>query len=131
MKFIIKDQNKQVAKNCQKELRRWFESGSDFEVIIQKHKDKRTNQQNRYLWGVVYAIIGEELGYPADEVHELLAKKFIPSHEIEIFGARRIVAKSTAQLSTTEFSQYVEQIRAFVAQYGVLIPDPDPEVFSE
>ena len=130
MKFIIKGKNKQVAANCQKELHNWFNAGKDFVVEFKHHKNKRSNQQNRYLWGVVYALIAEELGYSVDEIHDLLAKKFIPSHEIEVFGESRIVAKSTAKLSTIEFSNYVESIRAFVAEYGIVIPDPDPEVFN-
>ena len=33
--------------------------------------------------------------------------------------------KSTANLNTTEFTIYVDNIRNWVAQYGIVIPDPD------
>ena len=34
---------------------------------------------------------------------------------------------STAKLSTTEFTGFIEKIRAWAAQFGVEIPDPQPE----
>lgn len=125
MKFIITNQNKDVAQNARQAIVDWYNEGKDFTVAIDKRVNKRSNPQNRYLWGVVYKIIADELGYAIDDIHELMATKFIPDREIEIFGKTKIVPKSTAKLSTEEFNSYIEQIRAFVAQYGIIIQDPE------
>lgn len=109
-------------------------AGKEIEVTIQKKKRSRSSEQNRYYWGVVVEMIRmgiKDLGDEADaeQVHEFLKDRFLPSRERidEITGELiyRLPASTTA-LSTIQFSEYVEKCCQFAAEYlGVSIPMPE------
>lgn len=109
-------------------------------VTIAPEEKKRTVQQNRYLWGVVYkTIVDNDPGFfcndavdilrkrarlsAAEVVHEFCKARFLPSAD---FPELQIsVAPSTAKLPRKEFQDYVEAIRRWVAQeLQVFVPDP-------
>jgi hypothetical protein len=95
-------------------------------VAIHKERKSRSDQQNRYYWGVVCKILGDHLGYTPDEMHDIYREKFlkIPGEE-----GRPDRIGSTASLSTAEFETYQEQVRMWASQeFGVYIPLPN-EVF--
>ena len=50
--------------------------GKRVELILRKQKSKRSDQQNRYYWGVVIEILANHCGYEAEEMHEALKIKF-------------------------------------------------------
>jgi hypothetical protein len=86
--------------------------GKRIELILREKLPGRSNQQNRYYWGIVLALLGEHLGYTTEEMHDVLKKKF----KIE----------STTKLSTEVFEKYLSDIKQFAAQeLEVNIPDPD------
>lgn len=91
-------------------------------LTIKEFKKNRTEDQNKYYWGVVVKLLGEELGYEKDEIHALLGTMFLKDH-IELKGKRYTVVRSTAVLKTDEFSQYIEQCKRFAAEQGIYIPD--------
>ena len=83
----------------------------------------RSNNQNRYYWGIVVDIIGKELGYTADETHEALKMKFLLDRRGKIPTVR-----STTVLSTKEFEDYLEDIKRWAAEFlNVVLPDPNPQ----
>ena len=94
---------------------------------------KRTNAQNRYLWGVVYKTLSEGLSevYKAyitpDHCHALCKKYFMP--KIEIPGIKKLVDMSTTELCKSgnedSFQDYVLQIQQLAAERGIYIPDPN------
>ena len=84
----------------------------------------RSNQQNRYLWGVVYATIAGELGEDTQTVHQICAQRFL-YEIIEVAGEEYRITRSTAKLSVTEFNAYVESIRQWAYhEMNITIPDP-------
>ena len=104
--------------------------GCTVEITIKK-KNKRSTPQNSYYHGVVVAEVRHgllEIGYQmtADETHEFLKQKF---NNIQIVNKEGIVIdvpKSTTELNTIEFSEYVERIARFASEYlGVYIPAPN------
>lgn len=100
------------------------------ELVVRPWRKKRTNQQNRYLWGVPYALIADYTGMDKDSVHEFLTAKFLPnSITIESKrGEKETIetARSTTRLTTTEFNCYVKDIRSFAARFfEISIPLPD------
>lgn len=125
-KFAIINKNRDVANNAHQHFKKMFDSGKDFVVEFRPYKSKRSNPQNSYYWGVVIPICADFLGYSADEMHFEFASRFIPEREYEgIDGASRIAPRSTAKLNTQEFTDYIEQIRVFMAStFGCNIPDP-------
>jgi len=107
---------------------------------IEKVFGKRSDRQNRYLWGVVYPAVREglkDVGYETeslDEVHEFCKGKFIA---LEGRKRKRLinkitgevkyisVVKSTRKLSTTQFNEYFESIIRWAAEYlSIEIPYP-------
>ncbi len=103
--------------------------GKRVDVIIRKYRKNRTENANRYLWGVVYKLIADELGYSTDEIHALLKGMFLKK-AVFIKQKRYDVIRSTANLTTDEFSEYIESCKRFASQeLSVMIPDPNEVIF--
>jgi len=87
-------------------------------------KQTRSQKQNAYYWGVVLDIIGKDLGYTPEEVHQILAEMFL-SYEKDT----HIFVKSTTKLNTGEMEGYLENIRRFAAmELSINVPLPnEPE----
>ncbi len=100
-------------------------------VTIELHRNRRTNQQNRYLWGVVYPKIleaGKLDGWTNEEVHDYCLGECFGWETLEGLGRKRIrPIKRSAKLSTTEFSDYIAFIQQRMAEHGIYVPDPDEE----
>lgn len=90
-------------------------------LTVEKERQKRSNQQNKYLWGVVYKLIAEYTGADAEEIH--VAMKF---H----FGKKRFIGNivapaSTRMMDTIDMTEYIEKIRRWAAEeLSINIPDP-------
>lgn len=114
-------------------FREWLDKFQNIRVIlnIQKWYKKRTNPENRYLWGVVYPAIADYSGMSADEAHDFCKTEFlkIKFHILnketgELIEKERI--GSTAKLTTIEFEVYTENIRRFfLLNFGLIIPLPN------
>lgn len=90
---------------------------------------RRTNQQNRYLWGVVYPTFveyrqeqGEE--FTTEMAHVFFTLKFLRKTVVnmstgEILGT---TVPSTTKLNTSEFAEYIDKIVAWLADYGIVVP---------
>src|SRR3990167_753904 len=94
-------------------------------VVVKPYHNSRSEQQNRFYWGVVVEIISNETGYTKEEVHEILRAMFIWS--IIKIGKREIrVVRSTTTLTTKEFEKYIEEIRRWaVTEINCEIPLPN------
>lgn len=100
--------------------------GQDINLTIKPFKKSRSDNQNRYYWGVVIKLISEELGYFAEEMHEILKQKFLDQKEFKFGKDQFIVTKSTSELSTKEFEDYLENIRQFAHMtLNIFIPLPN------
>lgn len=95
--------------------------GKDVDVIVRRHRKDRTNSQNRYYWGCVVAIPAQHFGYYSEEMHDAFKWLFLIREE----QGKPKTVRSTADLSTLEFTDYVEKCRQFCAENGLFIPDPD------
>lgn len=113
-KIANKIVNKHILWNYLKDAKDWVYE------IVKVDWDKRTNDQNKYLWWAVYPAIHSGLNgvYTIDEIHSLMSFKFLQ----RMSKGWSPYILSTSRLTTAEFSKYVEQIKDFVAQYGVYIP---------
>ena len=98
--------------------------GKTVEVTVELRRKHRTNEQNAYYHGVVLKMIADECGYRGEAelegLHEELKRMFLPKN------GRLNIVKSTASLSTVEFSDYIEKVRAWAAEeLSLYIPDPN------
>lgn len=104
--------------------------GKKVEIILRKRKKQRSDQQNRYYFGVCVKILADHFGYTVEEMHEALKWKFLkvqsdPDHPIE-------TVKSTASLSTVEFMELIAQIQIWAAtEFSIVIPDPREIDYAE
>lgn len=99
-------------------------------VTVERVHATRSLQQSRYYWGVVVELLSDHTGYTPDEIHELLKAKFIPKKLAVTDGNGEIVGEfviggTTTKLNKIEFGEYIESIRQWAAEIGVVIPDPD------
>jgi hypothetical protein len=117
-----------------------FKPGQKGYLSIRRMFKKRTSgqygeqgNQNGYYWGAVLPIIAEHTGHTPEELHEIHKQMFCPKKRYLMKDGRSVtVSRSTADLNTVEFTEYLERIRAHWAQDGVVIPDPvKVEVISE
>lgn len=96
-----------------------------------KKKATRSLPANAYYWACVVGTLAEHTGYTPDEMHEVLKAKFLPKtlavqdKNGEIVG-EFVIGGSTVKLNTTEFSDYVRDIKTWAReQLDVEIPDAD------
>lgn len=94
--------------------------GKPVELILRRHRVRRSGDQNRYFHGVVLPLLAEHCGYECDEMREALKIKFLSTHTDGDLPSVR----STADLTTAEFAEFTDQCRRLGAELGVNIPDP-------
>jgi hypothetical protein len=100
--------------------------GKDCIISLSEYKSIRSNNQNRYYWGVVIKILSEHTGYFADELHEALRERFLNYKSLTLGGEDIPIKRSTTKLKTSEFEDYLSKIKVWAARdMGVTIPDPN------
>lgn len=98
-----------------------------FQVKVDEKKPKRSDQQNRYLFGVVYAEIARHLeGWDKDDIHEFCLGEWSGWEVVEGFGKKRQrpVLRSS-KLNKQQFGDYIEFIQRTMAERGIFIPDAE------
>jgi hypothetical protein len=99
--------------------------GQEAYLVISKYRKNRSNNQNRYYWGVVIKILSDEFGFEADEMHEVLKQKFQVKETLRIGKEDYVVVKPTHNQNTTEFEEYLSHIRTWASvEMGISIPLP-------
>lgn len=109
-------------------------------IKVEPYKKKRSDLQNRFLWGWVYEQIrsqleaagivincddGTEHPYTKEVLHEIFKTKFLAIGSIEAKGRSLTLYKSTTELNTAQFSEFVEQVRRFVWQFwSIQVQEP-------
>lgn len=106
-----------------------------YRIEISPTRPTRSVKQNAFYWGVIIASLWEWLRdqdwtIGSDEAaHEMLKARFLATTIInkrtgEVIGRR---VRSTTELTTEEFSDYVERCRMFLSEWcNIVVPDPDP-----
>lgn len=100
-------------------------NGKAVMVSFARPRTTRSLKQNAYLWGVVYTYIAAHTGHDAEDIHVILKDDFLPRKFVTIGNKEREIRKTTADLSPTEFNEYIERCVAWAAQeLGLHIPSP-------
>jgi hypothetical protein len=111
-------------------LVRDIDESKAWQVTVEEFKKPRTNQQNAYLWGVVYPAIleagGEMLrGWLADDLHEYFLGEIYGWETLEGMGRKRLrPLKRTSRMTRSEFMNYLEEVSQRCANMGIVIPEP-------
>ncbi len=106
---------------------RHFE-GKRVTLELAKLTRKRSKEQNAWYWDAI-AGLADHIGYDtAEELHEDLGHKFLLVHHASGLESRR----STTALTTVEFSDYMERVIHWAAEFhGYIIQDPTGGVRDE
>ena len=105
--------------------------GKPWKVSVNEYRKTRSNEQNRYLWGVCYPTIletgGETLaGWTKEDLHDYFLGEHFGWETIEGFGKKRIKPfRRSSKLSTMEFVDFVDFIQQKAAELGIYIPSPN------
>lgn len=150
--YIVREQNH--LDNALKELSAIVpDEKKPLAVKIEPYKKNRSQLQNALLWGWVYAQLaklleeggvvmrlddGGEMPWTVDVIHEAMkqmyGKRAAPITTVRR-GKRRTLefSPSTTNMTTSEFSEYIENIKKFSWQFWqVQIPDPPVRsIFAE
>lgn len=133
--MYIKDEKLLLRNRQQLESQALASGYTEFEVVINNKKRKRSLELNRFYWGVVVAMVKDEfrnLGHDIDIelTHEFLkgrcnSKEFVDHKTGEIIK----LPQRTKDLTNTEFIEYVERIKMFASQtLDLYIPDPNEQL---
>lgn len=142
--FILGTHNREKAVKLGASVLASLDELVAWKVTIEPVIAERTIQQNRYLNGVAYKMIGEKTGYERNEIHEYFLglffgwrEKKVPRKPSNPKGIESVPIRSTTTnengkrsvLSTEDFWKYVEFLQRFAAEkLHMVIPDPDPSL---
>jgi hypothetical protein len=111
--------------------------GRAYDVEIREHKPRRSDEQNRYLWGVVYPAIlanagGALDGWDSEDLHEYCLGEFFGWERLDGLGRAKVrPIRRSSRLNKQEFSNFLEFICRRMAQHGIVIPQvEDPWVYE-
>ena len=94
-------------------------------VTLVRQQHLRTMPQNRYYHGVVVDAVAGYIGESREETHALLKEKFLPRRQVELLDGKTLeMPPSTRLLTVEQFTEYIEQVRRWAAEWLHLsIPD--------
>ena len=102
---------------------------SRYRITIEDAKSKRSDAQNRYIWGVVYPTIlaaGKLEGWSSEDLHTYLLGEHFGWELVEGFGRKRQrPIRRSSKLSKLEFVDYVSFIQQRMSEHGIYVPDPN------
>jgi len=105
-----------------------------YRVTVERYRKTRSNEQNRYLWGVAYPLIEQETGNSKDALHEVFCGEFFGWVKHEVLGKQRDIPRRTTTkdengnhnvITTTEFMDFCANMQRIAAEYGVYVPSPN------
>lgn len=104
-------------------------AGKPVELVLRRRTSKRSNQQNRWMWGIAYRLLGEHWGYERTEheqMHYGLLAQCFGTRVDPRFGIRVPNVASSSKLSTVEFGEYMEWLVRYAAvEEHIRIPLPN------
>jgi len=97
-------------------------------LLVQPRKKVRSLNQNNLYW-VWLTVIGDEVGYSKEEVHDVFKHKYLKEYR-QLVNQKTGEAvdcefiRSTTSLNKKEMSEYMQKIDRDAAELGILLPDP-------
>lgn len=99
--------------------------GKECALVINEWKEKHSDNQRRYYFGVVVKLISEECGWSKDYTHSFLATMFLKEYA-QLKGKDYVVVLSFTSLKTDTCSHYIEECKQWASiELGLFIPDAE------
>ncbi len=109
----------------------------DVVITFSKPKKSRSNNQNRFYWGVVLPLVQNGLLEAAGELrscdnihYKILLPLFAPLNEIinKDTGESLNERLTSSEMTTTQFCEYIMEVQKWGAEFlGIDIPSPNEE----
>jgi hypothetical protein len=115
-------------------------AGCDVDITVKKHRTDRSLEALGYYWGVVLAIAEDHTGQPADDIHDAMVERFVPSEAKRLEFVNRMNGESIAigvevkhsPKQGGPFFDFVENVRQFLREFlDIDTPDPDPQYWRK
>lgn len=95
-------------------------------IEIKPFKMTRSDAQNDLYWAWLTVARDEgETGYTKDELHRFMRSKFLGYEETKYKNEVVSELRSTRKLKVKEFSEYIDEVDRFFAEYGIILPRDD------
>ncbi len=111
--FNVKPHN---LPNLVAQLTAMANSGEDWVVSAKLKQTSRSLQANARLWAL-YGQLGNYIGEPPDNVHELMKYKFL-RYQTEVNGETVEMVKSTTKLTVKEMNDFQRNIEIWSNDIG-------------
>lgn len=123
--FILPSGDRSGAIDRLTQFLRECSPGKPVRVEVCLHRKRRSDEQNRALWGVAYRLLSDETGNDVNDLHEFFLGEFFGWDLIDVLGQqRRRPMRRSSKLSTAEFSDFYAFIQRRAAEMGFYVPDP-------
>lgn len=102
--------------------------GKDVEITFERKRSKRSDNQNRYWWSCM-TILGSELGYRKDEMHEICKFMFLKTEKVdEKTGEAFQYLRSSTELNKMEFADMTSNLIQWASEHGIILPLPNEQL---
>jgi hypothetical protein len=122
----------------QYDRKRWYQliseqKDGEYVLSLKKKKKRRSNEQLRYLWGVVYKMISDETGLSQEDVHESMKMQYLCGLKTFVTKTGKTMSlvaprslSDIGDVTTGEMGKYIEDCRQWAAEFlGIIIPNSE------
>jgi hypothetical protein len=106
--------------------------GKRIRVSLSEVKSRRSLSQNSYYWGVVIEHVRQMFADAGQDIDKEEAHDFLKLHVgglkdvvTDPAGVKHSVPRSSTRLTTIDWEVYMTKIRAWAAEFGCQIPEPN------
>ena len=98
-----------------------------WKLEVAQYAKRRSDQQNRYLWGGVYKAFQAALpGWDTEDIHDYLLGEHFGWERIEGMGRTKLKPiKRSSKLTKQEFAEYVDFCIRKGAEHGIYVAPPE------
>lgn len=93
-------------------------------VIVERIRKEHSKQQRGYYRAVVLPMIAEYVGETPERLHTIFKEKYL-REKVLWRGGEMYVPRSTEELSSNEYAEYLTNVLLEAADLGIVIPEPD------
>ena len=116
-KLVLSETNRDALAAAIKKL-----EGCQVVFELNKWRPVRSGEQNKLYWSIL-TDIERESGQEKESLHEFFKSEFLKDYS-EKFGK----IKSTTELNTIEFMEYITKILKRAAEFGIVVTMPGDEI---
>jgi hypothetical protein len=100
--------------------------GKRLKVVVEEAKKRRSDDQNRALWGVAYKTLSDATGNDPEDLHTFFLGEHFGWEVVAVMGEKkRRPMRRSSGLSTVEFAEFYNFIQRRAAEAGYYVPDPN------